>query len=116
MIRNRIRRAAFATALAAAATVAIATGPITPHADAAPKTTSTQSGLCDVLRNMANQDSDKAAAAYAAGDKATGDKYAASADEDYNAAVGEGCRWAIWRVSGTGTLTSGPIGAIQSTP
>jgi hypothetical protein len=117
MIRTRIRRAALAAALAATATVAIATGPITPYAQAKPYNPNYgHNALCDALRHLANRDSDKASAAYQAGDKATGDKYAAFADEDYNIAVEQGCAWATWLVSGTGTVTSGPVGPIQLTP
>ena len=115
MIRTRTRPAALAAALAAAATFAIATGPITPYAQAKPKSTSHDS-YCSFLKDLANSDSDKAAAAYQAGDKKTGDYYKVMADTDYNMAVDEGCAWAIWRVSGRGTVTSpGPVG-IAPTP
>ena len=115
MIRTRTRPAALAAALAAAATFAIATGPITPYAQAKPKSTSHDT-LCAVLHDLANSDSDKASAAYQAGDKKTGDYYRAMADTDYKAAVAEGCAWTIWRVSGTGTVTPlGPVG-IAPTP
>ena len=96
MIRTRIRPAALAVALAAAATVAIATGPMTPYAQAKPKTTSMHDIYCQLLQDDSNSSSDKAQAAYQAGNVKLGSYYSRIADADYTMAVQEGCAWAIW--------------------
>lgn len=110
MFTTRIR--AGGIALAAAFTLAIATGPI---AQAAPKggggTNKMSKQACQDLKDQANTDSDAAAEAYEAGDIAAGNKLSYLADLDYDTARRGGCSWAT-RVAAppglgqTGTLAT----------
>ena len=115
MIRTKIRSTVIA--LAAVATVASSAGFLTQNAQAAKKSTaSSHDILCEVLRLDSDNNSNLAAAVYQAGNKAAGARYSAMADQSYNAAVAEGCGWAIWRKSGTSTIQAVPVGAAQMTP
>jgi hypothetical protein len=118
MISTKFRPSALAAALAAAATFAVATGPITPSAHAAKSQASVtgHAALCSFLRDLSISDSVAAGDAYAAGDRAKGDKYTAFAAADKTAAEGEGCAWASRVVTGAGSVSPGPIGPSAPTP
>ena len=98
-------------AVSSALTVAIAIGPMTPLSQATPNTGHGPSKLsaeqCQSLQDVANQDSDAAADAYAAGKNALGKSYEDLADSDYQAARAGGSAWAIWRVLPSGLGSSG---------
>jgi hypothetical protein len=97
--------------VSSALTVAIVLGPMTSLSQATPKTGHGPSKLsaeqCQSLQDVANQDSDAAADAYAAGKSALGKSYEEQADLDFQTARAGGCAWAIWRVLPSGLGSSG---------
>jgi hypothetical protein len=55
-------------------------------------------------------DNSTAGDAYAAGDRAKGNKYTAYAAADKTAAEGDGCAWASRVTTGTSGVSPGPVG------